>query len=73
MLKKIKDLQAGEEFKLSESAKRVWIMGHPGAKWSFTRYYDRSSKKYTCVPANDVFGGGREFSGDKQVFTGFTY
>ena len=71
--KQVKDLKAGEEFKLSPDAKRIWIMGHVGPKWNFTRYYDHSTKKYTCVPSDDVFGCGRELSGDKQVFTGFTH
>lgn len=73
--KMIRELKPGQHFKLKKDAKRTWIMGDLTAKnfWNFTRHYDRSTKKYTCVPADDVLSGGREFSGYKKVFTCFTY
>ena len=71
--KKIKELAAGEAFKLKEDSKRVWTMGYPSAGFRFKRSYNRSTKKYTCVPDDDVLSGGREFKADKLVFVGFEY
>ena len=72
--KRIKDLKAGEYFRLSPTAKRTWVMGVPSISGFFYKlYYDRATRKYCCVPFDDVLGGGRDFAGDKQVVTGFTF
>lgn len=58
----IKDLKAGEFFKLKADAKRVYIRDE----------YDRSEKKYCCIAFDDI-NVCRLFNGSKKVFVGFTF
>ncbi len=68
---KIKDLKAGDYFKVTEDAKIVYIMGGPNG-WTYKKNYDRSTKTYGCVKANDV-NSEKFFKADKEVFVNFEY
>ena len=61
-MRSIRELKAGEFFKLKENSKRVYIRDE----------YDRSEKKYCCIAWDDV-NVCRLFNGNKQVFVGFTF
>lgn len=65
-IKKIKDLKKGEWFTLKpiEYPKESQV-------WSLEGY-DRSTRKYWAVRWSDI-GDSREFKGDKEVYTGFTF
>ena len=71
--KKIKELAAGEVFKLRENAKKIWAMGYPNGMHNYKKEYHRHSNTYGCVPCDDVLSGGREFKADQIVFTDFEY
>lgn len=58
----IKNIKAGEFFKLKADGKRVYIRGE----------YDRSEKKYCCTAFDDI-NVCRMFAGNKTVFVGFTF
>lgn len=63
---KVKDLKKGEYFTIKplEEPKenQVYIRGE----------YDRSTKKYDCGRFDDI-SYSREFDGNKEVFTDFTF
>lgn len=63
---KIKDLKKGEYFTLKPidepKQNQIYIKGE----------YDRSSKKYCCGKFSDI-SYSREFDGNKEVYTDFTF
>lgn len=63
---KVRDLKHGEYFTIkplsSPTEKQVYIRGE----------YDRAEKKYCCGRFDDI-SYSREFDGNKEVFTDFTF
>ena len=63
---KLKELKKGDWFTLKNTPEpkenQVWIKDE----------YDRSSKKYLCTRWSDI-SDSREISGDKEVYTEFTF
>ena len=63
---KLKDLKKGDWFTLKNISEQkdnqVWIKDE----------YDRSSKKYLCIRWSDI-SDSKEISGDKEVYTDFTF
>lgn len=62
----IKELKKGEYFTLkpieNPTENQVWVRGD----------YDKSSKKYCCYKFSDICAD-REFKGDKEIYTEFTF
>lgn len=63
---KLKDLKKGDWFTLKNFSEpkdnQVWIKNE----------YNRSSKKYLCIRYSDI-SDSKEVSGDKEVYTNFTF
>ena len=63
---KLKDLKKGDWFTLKNFSEpkdnQVWIKNE----------YNRSSKKYICIRYSDI-SDLKEVSGDKEVYTNFTF
>jgi hypothetical protein len=63
---KLKELKKGDWFTLKNipepKENQVWIKDE----------YDRSSNKYLCIRWSDI-SDSREVSGDKEVYTEFTF
>lgn len=63
---KLKDLKKGDWFTLKNFSEpkdnQVWIKNE----------YNRSSKKYLCIRCSDI-SDSKEVSGDKEVYTNFTF
>ena len=63
---KLKDLKKGDWFTLKNISEpkdnQVWIKNK----------YNRSSKKHLCIRWSDI-SDSREISGDKEVYTNFTF
>lgn len=64
---RLKDLKKGEYFTIKE-------IEYPTDSQVFIREeYDRSTKKFQCAKCSDVWGTGRQFKGDREVYIDFTY
>ena len=63
---KLKELKKGDWFTLKNISEpkdnQVWIKDE----------YNRSSKKYLCIRWSDI-SDSKEISGDKEVYTNFTF
>ena len=63
---KLKDLKKGDWFTLKNFSEpkdnQVWIKNED----------NRSSKKYLCIRYSDI-SDSKEVSGDKEVYTNFTF
>lgn len=52
---------------------RVLTKGKMGRETYTKDYYDKSTKKFSCVKHSDVWGNGRELKGTTKVTTDFIY
>ena len=68
---RLKDLKAGDFFKLSSTSKTVYVMGLLRG-WKYIKDFDRTTKKYTVTNFNDN-NDDRQFSGDREVFVDFIF
>lgn len=71
MQKKVKELKAGEFFKLTASGSQVFVMGVLRG-WKYYKEFDCSTKKYEVTNFNDI-SAEKQLKGDKKVFVGFEF
>ena len=62
---KVKDLKAGDIFKLKPNAKKAYVMGDL-VHWQWKKEYDRQTKKYYCSCWEDA-SAGIYLKGDREV------
>lgn len=63
----LKSLKKGDYFTLKDipepKESQVWVKDE----------WDRSSRKFVCLKFTDYLGNGREFPGNKMVYTNFIF
>lgn len=64
---RLKDLKKGEYFTIKE------IEFPKDSQVFIKEEYDRSTKKFQCAQCSDIWGAGRQFKSDKEVYIDFTY
>ncbi len=70
-IKQVKDLKAGELFKMRADGRKVYAFGLL-RNWRYCKAYDRREGRYTATDAEDA---NREIylKPTAKVFVGFTY
>ena len=64
---RLKDVKKGDFFTLKP-------IEYPKDSQVFIKEeYDRETKKWQCAQCSDVWGTGRQFKADKEVYIDFTY